>query len=197
MVDYIVWGLADPLTVEQAACLWAGLEPRSLSSTMFLVPEAEKVAIAPRLQLLAGAIASGELPADAGTNMSSTFGHHQTSLVNRADLIALAESRGERPAFLFDTMLKPAVKASQIDPAPQQKNKGGRPAEWDWNNFTLEIIRIANGPDGLPETRAELARIMRDWFVDQCDDHPADTTLDDRIRPIYQYLERSRKPALR
>ena len=108
----------------------------------------------------------------------------------------LAKTRGQRPAFLFDTMFNPAAKAvptSEI--APEQKNKGGRPPEWDWNAFTLETIRIANSVNGLPDTRAELAEVMRAWFVNQCDDHPAATTIEDRIRPIYQYLERSRKPA--
>ena len=192
MVDYIVWGMADPLTVQQAACLWAGIEP---SSSMLMRPQAETAAIAPRLQMLTGAIASGELRADTTTNAFRYIGDHSESLVKRVDLMAFAESRGERPAFLFDTMLKPAAKAPKSDPAPHQKNKGGRPAEWDWNTFTLEIIRIANSPDGLPDTRAELAKIMQDWFIDQCDDHPADTTLADRIRPIYQYIEIRRKPA--
>ena len=196
MVDYVVWGMADPLTVEQVACLWAGLEPRSLKLLRYGT-DVEKVAIAPRLQMLVGAIASGELPADTKSNPLHTIGQHFTTLVRRVDLIAFAESKDERPAFLFDTMLKPAATGSISEPLPQQKNKGGRPPEWDWNTFTLEIIRIANSPDGLPVTRAKLAEIMRSWFVDQYDDHPGDTTLEDRIRPIYQYLERYRKPSLK
>lgn len=205
MVDYIVWGMADPLKVLQAACLWAGVDPSSAPSSISMVflPEADRVAIAPRLQMLTGAIANGELRADTRTNPMSAIGNHADSLVTRADLKAFAESRRERPAFLFDTflkpafrfdtLLKPAAEALKSDTTPHQKDKRGRPPEWDWNTFALEIIRIANCPDGLPETRAELAEIMRNWFVDQCDDHPADTTLEDRIRPIYGYIERSRK----
>jgi hypothetical protein len=195
MVDYIVWGMADPLTVEQAAWLWAGIDPSS--SLLLKQLPAERAAIAPRLQMLTGAIASGELRANTEINPLHKIGDHSKSLVKRVDLMALAESRGERPAFLFDTMLKSVAEAPKSDPAPHQKNKGGRPSEWDWNSFTLEIIRIANSPDGLPETRAGLAEIMRDWFIGQCDSHPADTTLEDRIRLIYQYIEQHRKPASR
>lgn len=144
--------------------------------------------------MLTGAIASGELKADTKTNVMASIGDHKKSLVTRADLMAFAESRKERPAFLFDTMLKSTETRPKGEPAGQQINKGGRPAEWDWDTFFLEIIRIANTPDGLPDTRAELAEIMRNWFVDECDDHPADTTLEDRIRPIYQYFEKTLKP---
>lgn len=191
MVDFIVWGMADPLTVEQAACLWAGYDPSSL---MWRRPQAERAAIEPLLQMLTGAIASGELQADSNSNTALIIGDYNKSFVKRADLMALAESRGQRPAFLFDTMLKPAASTSKTEPAPNHNNKGGRPPEWDWNTFNLEIIRIANSPDGLPDTRAKLAEIMRAWFIDQFDDHPQKTTLEDRIRPIYQYLERYRKP---
>lgn len=215
MVDYIVWSMADPLKVLQAACLWAGVDPSSAPSSisMAFLPEADKVAIAPRLQMLTGAIANGELRADTRTNPMSAIGNHADSLVTRADLKAFAESRRERPAFLFDTFLKactksqskrstvlfdifprPSEEALKNDTTPHKKHKGGRPPEWDWDTFFLEIIRIANCPDGLPETRAKLAEIMRNWFVYQCDDHPADTTIEDRIRPIYDYIDRSRKP---
>jgi len=191
MIDISAWALADPLTVEQAACLWANVDPSS-SSPFLASPET--AAIAPRRQMLTGAIASGELKADTKTNVMASIGDHKKSLVTRADLMAFAESRKERPAFLFDTMLKSTETRPKGEPAGQQINKGGRPAEWDWDTFFLEIIRIANTPDGLPDTRAELAEIMRNWFVDECDDHPADTTLEDRIRPIYQYFEKTLKP---
>lgn len=196
MVDYVAWGMADPLTVEQAACLWAGVNPSNM--LLLLRPDSEWSAVAPCLQMLTGAIVSGELTADPSPNPKSFIGNHDKSMVRRADLMVLAESRDQCPPFLYDTMLKPGAEdASVVNMAVPPKNKGGRPPEWDWNAFILEIIRIANTLDGLPKTRAELAAVMRDWFIDQCDDHPADTTLEDRIRPIYQYLERPRKPPVK
>lgn len=198
MVDYASWAGADPLTVEQAAHLWAGVDP---SLSVFLFSQADRAAVAPRLQMILGAVVSGALKADASTNYMSSIGDHKLSLVGRADLMAFARTRGEKPAFLFDTMLSevPDAPPNQPDQHPTQlpKNKGGRPAQYDWNLFTLEIIRIAATPDGLPETQAELAEIMRKWFLNLLDDHPADTTLTDRIRPIYQYLELHRKPTAR
>ena len=42
------------------------------------------------------------------------------------------------------------------------KLKGGRPREYGWDALANEIIRIANSPDGLPETQAEL---IEDWII--------------------------------
>jgi hypothetical protein len=194
MVDYIAWSGADPLTVEQAAHLWAGVDP---SLSMFHTSKEEKAAVAPRLQMIVGAIVRGALKANASTNPRSSMGNHDASLVAREDLMVFARALGEKPAFLFDTMLNEVPKAppSKSDQHSTQppKNKGGRPAQYDWNCFTLEIIRIAH-LDGLPDTQAELANKMRDWFISEIDSYPADTTLEDRIRPIYQYLEKPRKP---
>jgi hypothetical protein len=195
MVDYLAWASADPLTVEQAAHLWAGIDP---SFSDFHKSQADHAAVAPRLQMITGAVVRGVLKADTSTNLRSRIGDHKLSLVGRADLIVFARTLGEKPFFLFDTMLSevPKAPASQPEqPTQPPKNKGGRPAQYDWNRFTLEIIRIAHF-DALPDTQAELANKMRDWFISEIDEHPADTTLDDRIRPIYQYLEKPRKPPM-
>jgi hypothetical protein len=189
MVDYATWADVDPLTVEQAAYLWAGVEwtgwtPKS---------KEEQAAVRPRLQMLLNAVASGELPVSHTANKHSTDGDYNKSLVRRDDLTAFAIKRKQHPPFLFDTMLSDDRKAPASQPDHSPKSKGGRPAKYDWNRFYLEIIRIAN-LDGLPATQAKLANRMRDWFISEIDEHPADTTLEDRIRPIYQYFENPRKP---
>jgi len=89
MVDFVVWGMADPLTVEQAACLWAGYDP---SSSMQFRPQAERAAIEPLFQMLTGAIASGELQADSDSNPLRIIGKYDKSLLKRIDLMAFAES---------------------------------------------------------------------------------------------------------
>jgi len=195
MVDYAAWASVELLTVEQAAHLWAGVDPSSASDP--LRPAQQKSAVAPKIQQISGAIVSGALNANTSTNPLSSIGQHNGTLVRRADLITYALAIGEKPAFLFDTMLGEDRKAVSGQPNRPPKNLGGRPAQYDWNLFTLEIIRIAATPDGLPETQAELAEIMRKWFIDLFDNHPADTTLADRIRTIYQYVKQPRKPAAR
>ena len=45
------------------------------------------------------------------------------------------------------------------------KSKGGRPREYDWDALTIEIIRIANSPDGLPETQSELIERLLQWWT--------------------------------
>lgn len=69
-------------------------------------------------------------------------------------------------------------------------NKGGRPQEYDWDTFVVEIIRRANTPDGLPETQAELIRDMLTWFSETCGREPAESSVKGRIAKIYQYLAR-------
>lgn len=189
MVDYLAWASADPITVEQAAYLWAGVEP-PLSGVEESLEE--RRAVAPRFQMLTSAVATKELPVNPTPDEDVDPIFLGSFRVRREDLISFAKRRKEQPAFLFDTM-SAASRPANTKPTSQPKNKGGRPTEYDWDAFFLEIIRIAD-MDGLPPTRANLATIMRDWFIDQIDDHPADTTIEDRIRPIYQYLEKFRKP---
>jgi hypothetical protein len=190
MVDYLAWASADPITVEQAAYLWAGVEP-PLSGVEESLEE--RRAVAPRLQMLSSAVSTKELPVNPTPDEDFDPIFLGAYRVRRKDLISFAKRLKEQPAFLFDTMSAASPRTANTDLASQPKNKGGRPAEYDWDTFFLEIVRIAD-LDGLPPTRAELATIMRDWFIARIDDHPADTTIEDRIRPIYQYLEKSRKP---
>jgi hypothetical protein len=95
MVEYATWVKVDPLTVKQAARLWAGLDPTAL------LYSGESARLAPRLQMLIGAIKRGVLPADHTRNALAPSGYYEQSEVSRSDLRAFAESIGERPAFLF------------------------------------------------------------------------------------------------
>lgn len=66
--------------------------------------------------------------------------------------------------------------------------KAGRKPAYDWLTFTYEIIRIANGPDGLPDSQAELERVMAEWCSQNWEKEPGETSLKDHIRPIYRHL---------
>lgn len=185
----------DIFTVAQAAALWCGYDPSRLSGVDQLDPP-EFVAVK---QMLAGAIIGGQLIADDSRNALNLIGKHDDSLVKRADLEAFAKSRDLFPAFLFDTLAPFPEKVFRSNvtaatptvapiPVPPPPNKGGRPAEYDWDSFTMEIIHRANTPDGLPDTQAELTREMLSWFSDTCGHEPAESSVKVRISKIYSYL---------
>ena len=57
---------------------------------------------------------------------------------------------------------KHGASASQASSPARVKAKGGRPAEYDWHGFIIEIIRIAD-LDSLPERQSGLMSRMLDW----------------------------------
>lgn len=190
------WMHVDLFKVDQAAALWAGFDPARVSSVEAFKPS-EVIAT---YQMLVSAITTGELMAQSQTNIFAQVGDFRESLVARVDLEAFARRRNLFPAFLFDTLAPlasmgglptndvPRLHAMDGLPASPQPNRGGRPPEHDWNSFTLEIIRRANHPDGLPDTQAQLVRDMLEWFGRIYNREPADSLVKERISKIYAYL---------
>lgn len=207
------WMHVDLFKVEHAAALWAGFDPARLGLVKSLWPS-EVVAAN---QMITAGIRGGEIRADASTNPFGMIGDHSESLVSRADLETFARRRGLFPAFLFDTLAplegtgglgqnrEPARVQTLLAPSPAQTppaseksaspisfppapNRGGRPQEYDWNSFALEIIYRANQPDGLPEAPAELIRDMLAWFQTAFGREPAESSVRDRISKIYKYV---------
>ena len=191
--DLSHWGLVDTFTVDQAACLWVGVNPSTFS---FRRSETENDRLAPILQLLSAAIQAGDLPADSSRNSMELIGNYLKSLVSRDDLIALANSKGQRPTFLFDTLM-PEIGATEL-PEPGSdlpaKSKGGRPREYDWDALTIEIIRIANSPDGLPEIQAELIEQLLQWCENSWGKQPAHSSVKSRVSKIHNELGLGQKP---
>lgn len=193
------WMHTDIFTVEQTAALWCGYDPSRLTHVDSMDPP-EVLAVR---QMLTGGILSGLLPADTSTNALRMIGNHKDSLVLRADLEVFARSRNLFPPFLFDTLTpfpekelyarirdRNSVDASPAEPTAT--NRGGRPVEYDWDSFTLEIILRANSPDGLPETQAELIRDMLQWFSDTYGVEPAESAVKQRISKVYSYLKKAK-----
>jgi hypothetical protein len=199
------WMYVDIFTVDQAAALWAGYDPSSISISKSYHPS-EVVAA---YQMIVAGMMNGEIPADGSTNLLARFGDHSDTLVTRRNLEAFARKRGLFPAFLFDTLApfegsggfgsrEPARVQTLASPKPSSPatpahvsptpNRGGRPQEYDWNSFALEIICRANQPDGLPETPAELIRDMLGWFQTEYGREPAESSVRDRISKIYRYI---------
>jgi hypothetical protein len=187
------WMLVDWFKIEQAAALWIGADPagNGLGRT-----SSERSEIAAALQMLTGAIHSGELACDHTKNPMASIGAIESSIVSRENLMTWARGRQQFPAFLFDTLMPfHNVRAEPgRAPAAAQPNKGGSPAKYDWDAFMLEIIRIANY-GGLPKTRAEMTRKMLEWFSDTFDAHPTERLVSERISIIYKALEMPQQPS--
>ena len=194
MTDVSFWMHVNIFTVEQAAALWCGIDPATLSP-LNSQNHSELLALK---QMLSAGILAKELAADTSTNGLSIIGDHSKSLVSRSALEAFAAKKRLFPGFLFDTLM-PFAQAPRLPikghsslgqqaPAPPI-NRGGRPPEYDWDSFTMEIIRRANTPDGLPITQAELVREMLDWSVSVNGKEPAESAVKSRISKIYRYIE--------
>ena len=73
---------------------------------------------------------------------------------------------------------------------PSARNPGGRPLKFDWVEFLIEVISVANTPDGLPDKsdKHELASRMLDWCHQVWGDNaPSQTSVDNLIRRIYDH----------
>ena len=185
--DYAAWALVDAYTVEQAACLWVGAEP---AANPFTRARGERDRIAAAEQMLSAAIQSGELPADTSANVFASVGNHSKSLVTREALRAFAEKKSQRPAFLFDTLMRQGSDSATgtDETAFSNRLRVGRPREYDWDAFVIEIIRIANTPDGLPEKQSELVKQMLQWCEDTWGKQPAESAAKKKISQIYNTL---------
>lgn len=192
----------DLFTVEQAAALWIDVDPASVGPLDKHNPSEYSAT----KQMLTAGILTGELNADTSTNGLRMIGDHSKSLVARADLEAFAKNRNLFPAFLFDTLApfqrqhNPVAAMSAINQPNEvatfeitpSANRGGRPAQYDWDSFTMEIIRRANHPDGLPEKQAYLVRDMLSWFQSRYRQEPAESAVKSRISKIYRYLDEAK-----
>ncbi|MBN8179975.1 hypothetical protein [Roseibium aggregatum] len=198
------WNFVDLFTLHQAACLWCDLNPAKIIELLEFQHPSEVVAAK---QMLIGAITDGTLSLQGKLNSYSYINDYKDCYLRREDLKNFAETRGVRPMFLFDTLLSiddsPGNSSSSKEEDKSQSPSGspkeqtgpprGRPPGYDWDRFTLEIIKRANSLDGLPETQAELVRDMLQWFSDQFGSEPAESSVKARISKIYRYLDKAKK----
>jgi hypothetical protein len=82
-------------------------------------------------------------------------------------------------------MSKYGVEYTQIKVSPAEPSadtdKESRPPKFNWDQFWLEIVRMANTADGLPEDRAELLRHMTDFCVTGFSDPPGAAVIRDKL----------------
>jgi hypothetical protein len=179
------WALADSFTLEQAAYLWCGQEPRRISFLGEVKPDTPPD-VAAVFAALHNAVSLGTLAVSGGLPGLQDFSH---SVATRADLLDLGKAKKLFPAFLFDT-ITPATEKNDEQPAENLTAKAprGRPPEHDWNSMHGEIVRLAD-LDGLPETQAELMAHLRNWFSERYDTEPQQSELYRRVSPIWQYVQ--------
>lgn len=177
------WRFALEFKMEQVPHLWCGIDP---GFPKYSLDDALQRKIGAAEQHLTGAVLKGALPSSI-SEIQRKLGTVYGVRITRVDLEAYARSIGQTPAFLFDTLI------DREEPEP--KNKGGRPAEHDWNACTLEVIRYAD-LNNLPDSQAELVRHLLGWFSDTFDKEPAESAVKAFVSKIYNGLGRGQKPKL-
>jgi hypothetical protein len=79
---------------------------------------------------------------------------------------------------------------AEIPERPRQTiDKGGRTDKFRWDEFWVEVCRIANTPDGLPEKR-ELNQHMLKWAASNWPEPPDDSTIRAKTAKLYRVLRR-------
>lgn len=85
---------------------------------------------------------------------------------------------------------KPDNRASDVGKKslnPQTKDKGGAPVTYDWEAFYIEAARYVYN-NGLPGTKAKMAKIMAEWCQNTWGNEPSETQMKKKIRPFFNAI---------
>jgi len=101
--------------------------------------------------------------------------------------VDFANSQILRNLRVFAAWVSPGQPERAEIPEPPRRtvDKGGRRAKFHWDEFWVEVCRIANTPDGLPEQR-ELTKHMLEWASSNWPDSPDDSTVRAKIAALYR-----------
>jgi hypothetical protein len=87
-------------------------------------------------------------------------------------------------------MQKYGVEYSQMTISPasigDDTKKENRLPKFNWDQFWVEIVRMAKLPDGLPEDRDELYRAVGDFCATKFGDPPGESTIRDKLAMLYK-----------
>ena len=85
--------------------------------------------------------------------------------------------------------IKYQVQTPETQQMLSYKTGRGRPPKYPWDKFFQQIVLIANNPDGLPDTQAELERTMANWCSEKWGHEPTESMIRSKISPIYQSIK--------
>ncbi len=87
-------------------------------------------------------------------------------------------------------MLKYGVEYLDIKISPPEisgdTDKGSRQLKFNWDQFWVEIVRIAKMRKGLPKDSEELYRYMADFCATRFSDPPGETTIRDKLAMLHK-----------
>jgi hypothetical protein len=76
--------------------------------------------------------------------------------------------------------------SSRGSPMPS-RNLGGRPSKFDWEGYWIEIVKLANTPDGLPD-RPKLRHHMQEFISNNWHAQPEESEIRKRLARLYEKL---------
>lgn len=95
------------------------------------------------------------------------------------------------PSMLVDRV-ETSTKADVDEPSRTieylNSPRRGRPAKWDWDWLKLEIIALANSPDGLPDKQADLEVWAAELFAKKYGNEPSSSLIRKHVGPIYRRI---------
>ena len=72
----------------------------------------------------------------------------------------------------------------------KEPSRAGRKKKFDWDEFHREVIRYVNcHPDGMPQNKEEMIRIMSEWCLNKWGVEPSEGSIKNYVYAIYKYLE--------
>ena len=97
-----------------------------------------------------------------------------------------AAQRIESPNGLHPANVTPSP--LDIDANVKETRSRGRPRNWNWDDIFAEVAALANMPDGLPETQAELARYIANYCQRAYGKEPSPSLVREKISSIYDRI---------
>jgi hypothetical protein len=77
-------------------------------------------------------------------------------------------------------------------PSREEGSRRGRPEQYNWPAFYAEIAVRAD-LDSLPDAQADLERDMAEWCSENWEKVPGESTLREKLSPIYSHPRKARK----
>lgn len=97
------------------------------------------------------------------------------------DMVEDKGPSGARPVFKGLQLIAPERIEQTPDrdalSEPSEVKRPGRNPKYDWDEATRYLMRVADEPDGLPETQAKRIRLLQEWFASKLNEEPATSSI--------------------